>query len=202
MTTALVWTEAVYHFWSRRNCCGHYTCACGVGVQFFLGGRCVAAVELYLARPLLDHPQVSRYFSVSGVHGRGVSLRRELVPRPLVPLFRCREFSLECEITLTFSYTGNSKIVSPMWLVIGGVSVAVTTLPRAEVLAFGFAFWFRVKEFGFGSPCSGSGLRVGFGVSAHWFRVWVCGFGLRSSGLRLLARVRVCELGLGPCVRG
>ena len=196
-------------------------------MQFFLGGRCVAAVELYLARPLLDHPQVSRYFSVSGVHGRGVlcggswfrarpfryffgsgvhgrgvSLRRELVPRPLVPLFRCREFSLECEITLTFSYTGNSKIVSPMWLVIGGVSVAVTTLPRAEVLAFGFAFWFRVKEFGFGSPCSGSGLRVGFGVSAHWFRVWVCGFGLRSSGLRLLARVRVCELGLGPCVRG
>ena len=56
-------------------------------MQFFLGGRCVAAVELYLARPLLDHPQVSRYFSVSGVHGRGVSLRRELVPRPLVPLF-------------------------------------------------------------------------------------------------------------------
>ena len=109
-------------------------------MQFFLGGRCVAAVKLYLTRPLLDRAQVPRYFSVSGVHGRGVSLRRELVPRPLVPLFRCREFSLEREVALTFSYTGNSKIVSPMLLVIGGVSVAVTTLPRAEVLAFGFGF--------------------------------------------------------------
>ena len=162
-------------------------------MQFFLGGRCVAAVKLHLTRSLLDHAHVSLVFSVSGVHGRGVSLRRELGSRPLVPLFL---------------WQWSSRAVG--FFAAGVGSAPARSAISASRIFFGARGCFDFFLYGKFKNCLAD--VVGYWRSecrSHYtsagrgpcVRVWFFGFGIRSSGLVPLARVRACDLGLGlACV--